>query len=895
VLSSLTLAVLSWATPPAPKLSLALSVSSDPAGTLCYPSGLQVRVAQRQGDGLAAVSMVLEGGTALETDATRSAAHMVEHLWFRSAEEGGLSLWQRQAGLALDATTRTDVTTYTTVGSAGDLEGLLAEEARRLADPLQGITEDDLASEKRIVAGELGLRGEHGSRIALQQLDALLFPAGHPYHRPLATSADVEALSLDSLRSYAEAAYRPANASLSIVADVPLEEQQSLVEAALAPHLGGDATSCDRPPAAQVPATPDTRTRTVQGAVWQQRVYAAWALPPGWSGHDAVARAALANLEALVRGRLAFTRGLTGDARAAVGCEYLPGRVASTGVCRVVLPDGVAAEPVVKAMTSALSDQRSTSQMDSMFRSRRVASTTAAALRSVLGAADSWHPSDLVDHALAQHRGTGAPTVAALDEVFTVDEPGVRTYASEWLTEERIATLIMQPSPGEGVAVGDVPTITALPTPAAPGWSPAPPLPTARAEALDNGLTVWTAAHPRALSATSGLVTGAGWGHGPEGSQTVYDLLVRYRTPVSFSDLSLQLGMRTWTRERPHYALTANRGAWGNLDMSLWMQRNLIDNAVIELSERQGAIDDRLEWTPQLARWPDLHVDRLHRRHLYGAHRLGTTYWDRLASARKLKVKDATTWQRAMVRPDADTLVVVGTDANAALQSAERYLGGWKERPASMDDPVPPPPTPPEARAMHSMRWNSLFAQVRVACRLAPAGPEVHDVTANAIRHALWGPLREGAGAYAPQVWLEDMGDGEQLLHAEVALRPGQGPSGVAAILDTLALAEQGVPPELLSWAQRERRGQLARRLHSSATHFEALVDAAAAGRPVDALADSYTAIDAVTPADVTAALAPCVGGESVVLIAPEAEALQGATPYDYQAEGAAWSEALTQ
>ena len=158
---------LASALPPAPRIALGLDVTEDPSGVLCYPSGLQVRVAQREGSELAAVSMVLEGGASLEDDTTRSAAHMLEHLWFQSSPGGGPTVWRRGSGLALDATTRADVTTFTTVGAAADLDRLLALEAARLTDPLQGVTRlAEHPGPRHAVAGQRGAREVVGGVVA---------------------------------------------------------------------------------------------------------------------------------------------------------------------------------------------------------------------------------------------------------------------------------------------------------------------------------------------------------------------------------------------------------------------------------------------------------------------------------------------------------------------------------------------------------------------------------------------------------------------------------------------------------------------------------------------------------------------------------------------------------
>ena len=112
------------------------------AGARCVPGA-----ARR----LAAPISDLAAGTAAEADGEVGTAHLVEHLWFRSQPTGGADLFTLGAGLALDGVTTADDTVYSTVGPAADLEALLAIEAARLRDPLQGIGEVELASEQRII------------------------------------------------------------------------------------------------------------------------------------------------------------------------------------------------------------------------------------------------------------------------------------------------------------------------------------------------------------------------------------------------------------------------------------------------------------------------------------------------------------------------------------------------------------------------------------------------------------------------------------------------------------------------------------------------------------------------------------------------------------------------
>jgi len=435
-----------------------------------------------------------------------------------------------------------------------------------------------------------------------------------------------------------------------------------------------------------------------------------------------------------------------------------------------------------------------------------------------------------------------------------------------------------------------------LPEPPPLTWTSVGSSPPVKKSTLGNGLEVWATGHGGALSVTTGIVSTGGWARGPAGAEDVWDMLVRYQTPVSFYDLSASLGMRAWTDIGSDHVLTANRAAWGNLDMSMWLQRDLLDAAVIEPSERQGPIDDWLSWSVELARWPALHTERLHGRHLFGGHRLGSTWWDRLAEARAIKAGDILGWHRATLRPDTAKLVAVGADVAAIEQSATKYLDGWKVKGSKTDDGVPPAPSPPDGRKVHALPWDSQFASLSLQCRLASADrPAALDVLREVLDLAMWEVMREGAGAYAPSAEVRALSDDAAVLELTVALHPSQGPSGVDAMLQIVELASTSIPAPLLAAAKRRAASQWSHEVHGSDGHFRRLVDAARRGGSARDVASYPEDVAAVTADHVSALLPSCVGKESVVVVSPDAAAVPGATAYDYRSEGAAWSRALTQ
>lgn len=894
LVSALALAAL----PAAPKVQLHLQVPATDAGSLCYPSGLQVRLEQRPGTGLASTTMVLDGGTSLETDATRSAAHVVEHLWFQSTPDGGPRLWDRAAGLALDATTRRDATTYSAVGATADLDGLLALDAARLRDPLQGIDEATLAREAAIVRSELGLRGEHGGRLALQQLDAVLYPEGHPYHGSITTSGQVDALTLESLQTYVEQAYRPERVTLSVVADLPLQRQQVAVEAALGELLEGPGTPCGGAPSKAAPAAPDTAPVQVKGAVWQPRVYVGFPLPAGWSGGDVLAAAAVERLDSLVRGRMGFVRGLRGDKQAATGCHYLPGREASSATCLVVLPDGVQPSAVVDAIRGVLDEQTSKTDRDLHARRVGVAYAVTDAFQSAASDADRWSTDALTELALRAHRGAGTSPAQVIEPIFSVTEPDVAAFAGQWLTPDRMAVLVMLPEGAASDAAPPVPPVTALPDPATPAWA-APPTGSSVASAtLPNGLTVLTAEHPAAVTSHAAMVSDGGWARGPIGAEAVHERIVGYQTPIGFVELAAGMGLRFWQDESPWAVTLGNMASVANTDMQMWVHRMMVDSAVTDPAAVQGAIDDSLAWAiDELPRWPMLHIDHVQRQHLYGDDRLATTHHDRLAAARKLKTNDMLAWHRHTVRPDATTLVVATADPASAKAQAERYLGTWKVKPSKLEVADPAPPAPPE-RAIVGISAGTRFATVDVTCRVKGPGAgraAALEVLEAALRQASWVDLREKAGAYAPEVLVRAQTPDEALLSLMVDVPPAQAASALDALLAELRLAQDGVGDGLLAWAIRDAQGAEARAAASTTDHIDRLVARLADGADPAALEGFAEALGQVTAADLTALLAPCVGHEAAVVVGPEdaLSGLEGATRYDAAVEGKAWADSL--
>src|SRR5262249_11271200 len=104
------------------------------------------------------------------------------------------------------------------------LHDLLALESSRRWRPLTDIDEDEFAVARQQALVELTERRQADPRLViLPHLQQALFPAPHPYARPVAgTAAGLSACTLDDARRLTRMYYRADNATLVVIGDLDL-------------------------------------------------------------------------------------------------------------------------------------------------------------------------------------------------------------------------------------------------------------------------------------------------------------------------------------------------------------------------------------------------------------------------------------------------------------------------------------------------------------------------------------------------------------------------------------------------------------------------------------------------------------------------------------------------
>jgi predicted Zn-dependent peptidase len=249
-------------------------------------------------------------------------AHLFEHMMFQGSvhvpKNRHFELIERVGG-TLNATTWFDRTNYFETVPSSALELALWLESDRMGWMLPAMTQEKLDNQRDVVKNEKRQRydnqpyGDWDERI-----QRLVFPSTHPYHHTVIGSMeDIDAATLDDVRTFFETFYRPNNAVLTIAGDIEPAQALAQVERYFGEIDPG-------PPPPPIPGEPDlpehlgeTRRDVVRAEVPLPRVIMAYRIPPYGSADFTVAEVAGAVLGSGKASRL--YRGLVRERRVAKG------------------------------------------------------------------------------------------------------------------------------------------------------------------------------------------------------------------------------------------------------------------------------------------------------------------------------------------------------------------------------------------------------------------------------------------------------------------------------------------------------------------------------------------------------------------------------------------------
>jgi zinc protease len=219
---------------PAAPLSALVRQVDIPYQQFTLANGLRVIVHEDHKAPIVGVSIWYHIGSKDEPKGKTGFAHLFEHLMFYGSENAPGSFFGRLEDIGAtdwNGTTWFDRTNYFETVPTGALDRALFLEADRMGHLLGAVTQQTLDLQRGVVQNEKRMGdNEPGGLREYAELDAL-FPTGHPYRHPtIGSMADLNAASLEDVKTWFRSHYGPNNAVLVLAGDVDAATARAKVE-----------------------------------------------------------------------------------------------------------------------------------------------------------------------------------------------------------------------------------------------------------------------------------------------------------------------------------------------------------------------------------------------------------------------------------------------------------------------------------------------------------------------------------------------------------------------------------------------------------------------------------------------------------------------------------------
>lgn len=403
-------------------------------------NGLRLLVSEDRLAPVVAINVWYDVGSRHEREGLTGLAHLFEHLMFQGSRNVGpsehFSLLQ-DVGATLNGTTSFDRTNYFETVPTHALELALWLEADRMGTLLDALTQDNLDNQRDVVKNERRQRYDNQPYgTAWEQLFALLYPKGHPYHHlPIGSMEDLDAATLDDCREFFIHHYAPANAVLSVVGDVDPDRAIERVEH----YFGGIPTLAQADPAPDGTIGPrDEGVLSVTDeAVPADTRYEVFRLPPDATPTNDAAQVACEVLAGGGASRL--VRRLVRQEQVATAVSAgVQGLVGGTDVGVVVAraATGHSLDDVARGVEEELARLASDGPTDEELQ-RAVARMTHDVLDQ---ASTAMGRADLLNRYETLH-GDAGMAAGVLDRYRAVDGDAVRKVVAAWFTPDNRAVL----------------------------------------------------------------------------------------------------------------------------------------------------------------------------------------------------------------------------------------------------------------------------------------------------------------------------------------------------------------------------------------------------------------------------------------------------------------------
>jgi zinc protease len=896
-----------------PKLELQLDEYALQTRDFCFASGLRVSFQEDHSQPVVSVTSVIDNGADADPEGREGIAHVVEHLWFRSQRGELPDTWDllKEMGATINAFTARDTTTYMTVAPKAMLPAVLELEAQRLLGAVEGVTAETLTTEREVIRNEL--RQSEAYSLGFDEINARLYPPDHPYNSSIiGTRQTLDAITIDDVRQFVADNYTAANATVTVVGDLSLDDAPDLLVKAFPPALVFDPAHPEGPASAEAcpvritgpspePPAPVARdTAYIDAPVDRPTVLMAWSLPGGYRQDTPLMEMVSYTMSWAVSSYINAYNTPPWAERNEAGCFLDPGEHASTAICVIELTDEADPDKIIKKAADGLYQLWDPEMR--RFQERYYSQSSLQVMADVFRSADevaTLFSTRGTEAAMFTHfTGSSAYYSTSFQWLGAIDGQQAAMLANKYLTRDRYVSVVLLPydddkDPGladdggytghprepaaetvADLAVVDAAVIEQL--------TIEPDLTDLRDMKLDNGLRVVLYPYGVVPIARTALVVRGGELHEPIAG---LDRFAWSETSSSPSDLELPLdeaplriggAWEDW--DQSDLRVLEVNGSSGNLDAQLWLMLRRLQSLEVdaggarvyakELREELRAERDRPEhWARELSLTT-----------LLGDHPLGRSPSDEdIAALEALSDEQSSRWIHQQFQPANATLLVVGRfDPDEAEGLVRTMFSGWRAAPDA-GQPIQPMralPAPP-ARTIRVLDKPQVSqTEITLQCQLAPAAPgdqEARLLLADVLDEMAWSTLRENAGVtYGSGVYAwEYAGGAARMVMATTAQTDASG-FVVSTFLDLVDRADRGdLDPDLLKlFALREARSYVLDQ-QSTSQMLDRLVEPLELDRDWSHISDRGARLGAVSVDALPPLVGTCKDHEVITLVGP--------------------------
>lgn len=247
-------------------------------------NGLTVIFHQDRATPIVAVGVWYHVGSKNEQPGRTGFAHLFEHMMFQGSANYDNDYFTplQEAGAIINGTTNQDRTWYFETVPSNFLELALFMEADRMGNLLPAMTQEKLDNQRDVVKNERRQRVDNQPYgTAFEKIGAIMYPQGHPYHwTTIGSLEDLQAASLDDVKSFFRQYYIPNNAYLVLSGDFDEKQARQWIEKYFGPIAKGGNVTRPNPP---MPKLDKEIRETVEDAVPLPRRYFVWHGVPAYA------------------------------------------------------------------------------------------------------------------------------------------------------------------------------------------------------------------------------------------------------------------------------------------------------------------------------------------------------------------------------------------------------------------------------------------------------------------------------------------------------------------------------------------------------------------------------------------------------------------------------------